>query len=557
MIRQYINEKGLRIIKETNNNSGLQALMECPKCGEKEFWINLDSGAYQCWRKKNCGIQGNFADFKIMLGDDPFMSREKVYSTPQTKPKPINDKVIGWFKNRGISEGTVKHFKIGLAPEGNEMMYPYLKDGKLTDIKYRLFNEKKFRREKNCKSVLWNQDNIKGNRLYILEGEPDCMAFYEYGFEGTSMPSGTNDLGWIEHDWDYLENFKEIYLILDEDTAGRNAVKEIVKRLGEHKCYNVRLPFKDMNECLLKGITKEQITEYIDNAEGFKLDELKHCDSYTEEVIEQNENYNKLDGIITGDIDLTKALKGWREGELTIWTGSNGSGKSTRLSQEIISLLEQQLKIGVGSFEMKPKRYLYWLVKQALGFTEKKIEDYHIEKILNGYAEKLFCIDVRGVIEKDYLFKIIQFGYFKYGIKHWIIDSLMCVELTSNQQMILGEQKKFVNELKDLAERYGLHIHLVAHPRKGKDDEQVIGKSDVSGTGAITDLADNVIIMHRYTEAQKEKRKSDGKDVFDAAMMLKKNREHGIETNIYYYFDTRCKLFKKEPIVYFDNNTDF
>ncbi|HEX8924927.1 MAG TPA: hypothetical protein VF786_04005, partial [Terriglobales bacterium] len=56
----------------------------------------------------------------------------------------------------------------------------------------------------------------------------------------------------------------------------------------------------------------------------------------------------------------------------------------------------------------------------------------------------------------------------------------------------LTEQKKAIQKLCNFAKRTRTHIHLVAHPRKGRDESSAPGKMDVAGAGKITDGADNV-----------------------------------------------------------------
>lgn len=543
-VRTYLLQKGINFT-EKKNGSGIQAVFPCPKCKDKNsFGINLETGAFQCFRQNKCGITGSFFDFQKLLGDEPFIKRGKVYSDPQTKPERINEKVYQWFEKRHIRAVTVDKFDIGLSPKGNGIMFLYRKEGKLTNIKYRSMIEKNFYKEKDCKSVLWNQDNIKGDVLYITEGEPDCMALCEYGYEGVSVPSGVNDLTWIEHDWKFLERFKEIYLIMDNDTAGQSTIENLVNRLGKWRCKNVLLPYKDVNECLIKGLSKEKFDECIGNAADFNISELKHADYFIDEINEYKNNPYKLYGTITSNHKLTEILKGWRREELSVWTGQNGAGKSTLLSQEIIHLLRQGKKCCIGSFEMPPRKYLWWLIKQSLKKTD--ITDYDVNYTLNEFAENLFIIDIMGEIEKDNLFEIIEFGCRKYGIEIFVIDSLMKVKLSTDNNKIYGEQKNFVNRLADFVKEYKCHIHLVAHPRKAKTDDYESGKTDVAGSGDITNIADNVFLVYRYTDDQIENRKRNGKEPYDSFLEVKKNREHGELGKIGYYFNKESKTFETE-----------
>ncbi len=543
-VQEYLERKNLQYTT-TKNQSGKQAKMKCPQCGDKaSFAINLDTGAYQCFRQNKCGIKGSFFEFQKFLGDEPFLKREKIYADPQTKPERINEKVYKWFEKRKISEETVKQFKIGLSPSGKEIMFLYHKTGKLTNVKYRSMDEKNFYKEKDCKSVLWNQDNIKDNKLYITEGECDAMALYEYGIKAVSIPSGVNDLTWIEHDWKFLERFKEIYLLMDNDTSGQSIIENLVNRLGKWRCRNVLLPYKDVNECLMKGVTKEEINESISSAAEFNITELKHCDYYVDEINEYKNNPNKLYGTITSNYKLTELLKGWRREELSVWTGQNGAGKSTYLSQEIIHLLGQNKKCCIGSFEMPPRKYLWWLIKQSA--RRKEITDFDVNVILNEYAENLFIIDITGEIGKENLFEIIEFGCRKYGIEVFVIDSLMKVKLSADNNKIYGEQKNFVNRLADFAKEYKCHIHLVAHPRKAKTDEYESDKTDVAGSGDITNIADNVFLVYRYSKEQIEKRKKANIEPYHSFIEVKKNREHGKLGKVGFYFNEDFKTFETE-----------
>lgn len=543
-VREYLQRKGIQYA-ETKNQSGIQAKMNCPKCGDNNsFGINLETGAFQCFRQNKCGIKGNFFDFQRLLGDEPFIRREKTYSLPATKPGQVNEKVYQWFEKRKITQATVDKFPVGLSPDGQSVMFLYRKEGKLLNIKYRLMSEKKFFSEKDCMHVLWNQDAVKGDTLYITEGEADSMALFEYGKIGTSIPSGVSDLIWIENDWKFLEVFKTIYLLMDNDKAGQSSIENIVNRLGKWRCKSVLLPYKDVNECLTSGLSKEDFQNCIDNAIEFNISELKHCDYFVDEINEYKNNPYKLHGTITSTFKLTELLKGWRAGELSVWTGQNGAGKSTFLSQEVIHLLRQGKKVCMGSFEMPPRKYLFWLIKQAL--KENEITDYDVNSVLNEFADNLFIIDFLGEIEPKTLFEIMEFGARKYGIDFFVIDSLMKIKLTADERKVYWEQKNFVNKLADFVKEFKCHVHLVAHPRKGKSDDYESNKSDIAGSGDITNIADNVLMIYRYSEEQIEQRRKAHKEPYDSYLEVKKNREHGELGKIGFYFNKEFKSFGSE-----------
>ena len=57
-------------------------------------------------------------------------------------------------------------------------------------------------------------------------------------------------------------------------------------------------------------------------------------------------------------------------------------------------------------------------------------------------------------------------------------------------------QAKFTAQLKAFASKYKAHVIMVAHPRKEKAD-QTFTNDTVSGSSAITNLADNVISVEK------------------------------------------------------------
>ena len=124
----------------------------------------------------------------------------------------------------------------------------------------------------------------------------------------------------------------------------------------------------------------------------------------------------------------------------------------------------------------------------------------------------------------------------------------MKVRLSAEQNKLYGEQKNFVNHLADLVKEYKCHIHLVAHPRKAKTDDYESDKTDVAGSGDITNIADNVFLVYRYSEEQIVKRKAAGKESYDSFLEVKKNREHGELGKLGFYFNKEFKTFEVERI---------
>ena len=181
-----------------------------------------------------------------------------------------------------------------------------------------------------------------------------------------------------------------------------------------------------------------------------------------------------------------------RPGELSIWTGINGHGKSLILSQIMLCLARQGEKVCIASLEMKPVATMARMARQALGTLEPgPLETREFHQMLRG---QLWLYDQQGTVRPSRMFGVMRYCREELGIGHLVIDSLMKCGLAEDDY---NGQKDFVDVLSTYAKDSGLHVHLVAHSKKLDDERTAPGKFDVKGSGTITDMADNVFATWR------------------------------------------------------------
>ena len=204
------------------------------------------------------------------------------------------------------------------------------------------------------------------------------------------------------------------------------------------------------------------------------------------------ERFNGVDQV--GDIlpwSKTHKYVALRPGEVSLWGGYNGHGKSQILGQVCAwGLLKSKWLIA--SLEMKPEATMHRMTRQITGNSEP--EHNYVKEFLKWTDEKLWIYDQLDTVHQDKIIGLIHYSAQKYGIQHVVIDSLMKCGIPNDD---LNAQKQFIDRICWAAKTENVHAHIVHHMRKGHTEFDMPGKHDFRGAGEITDLVDNVFIIHR------------------------------------------------------------
>lgn len=189
-----------------------------------------------------------------------------------------------------------------------------------------------------------------------------------------------------------------------------------------------------------------------------------------------------------------------RPGEVTLWFGINGHGKSALTSQVALHLAAiQARRCCLASFEMAPVDTLCRMVCQAAG-TGKPSVSFGTQ-FFTGLCQRLWIYDRVKRIDAKYLFAAIRYCAQTKGVSHFFIDSLMkCVRGADDY----NAQKDFVEDLTLVAKETGTHIHIIHHSKKLEDEKRIPNKFDAKGAGEISDLVDNVLIVWKDKAKERE-----------------------------------------------------
>ncbi|PZM07598.1 toprim domain-containing protein [Rhizobium tubonense] len=430
---------------------------------------------------------------------EPFRDPRPNYSRPE-KPKcgkPAN-KAKAYLNARGIPDGILDVYRVG--EHGDSIIFPFLlPDGTLALAKSRKAEDgaKPVPTAANCEPVLFGWQAIAPNarEIIITEGEIDALSWATYGHNATSVPFGGGKGGkqnWIENDFDRLQRFEKIYISTDMDPVGDEAAEEIASRLGRHRCLRVKLPRKDANKCLTEKITNEEMDACLRDAQGLDPDGLKRPSDFIDRV-------TYLFWPAEGDrIGYTMPMEGLRDkihfrpAELTLWSGASGHGKSQILSDCIPTWIKQGSRVCIASLEMKGEQTLKRMSKQVGGVDRPTVG--YLRRILTWLDEGLLLYERVGKAGVAPLLEVFDYAHAKYGCDQFIIDSLMRLGIAQDDY---NGQEKAVFQIVDWAISKNVHMHLVAHSRKGGKDQGAPDTEDVKGAMEIGANAFNIITVWR------------------------------------------------------------
>jgi twinkle protein len=471
---------------------------------------------------------------------DPYVSQrsERQYSKPAadvTKPLDPKGKAIEWLSSkRKLDPAVVNRFRIEGSQEHRAIVFPcYSPAGVLVNRSYRTLTEpKKVWQDQGCAPCLFGWQGIpdasyQSKTILLCEGQVDCMTWAQWGIPALSVPNGSG-MSWIEYEWENLEAFDTIYLAFDQDPAGAEITEKAVNRLGRHRCLLVSLPTKDANAALQGGATAQDAASWIASAKATEIRGLVLADQLEQRILRDlafkpNDCFTLP--FFKGEDDYSGFYP--RPGDVTIWTGDRGEGKTAFLNFLTMSLLAHSVTVFVASLEMKAERLIR---KMITSYYRRTPTPEDVRTFISECGQSLLTCDQVGCISKSALLEMMKYALQRHGVSHFIIDSLMRISKLEEDYVA---QTDFMNEILGFAKNSGSHVHLVAHTRKFPAGQQGRkGMGDVKGNSSIENNVDNIAIVRRNHDKQSF-------DDYDTEIEIKKQRETGWLGSFYLRFDHR------------------
>lgn len=307
-------------------------------------------------------------------------------------------------------------------------------------------------------------------------------------------------------------------------------------------------------------IKSEDIARY--GSKWLSLSQIKRI--YLDTLEKVRTGFDVLDGYITALF----------MGEVTLLSGSNGSGKSSWVNTLTLNIVQQGWKVALWSGELPAPDLKNWIemaaagpryVKPSMKFPGRFYCPNRIGEKIDKWLEGKFAL-----YNNEYGYQWAQlFNDMKTlrqrGVRFFIIDNLMALDVDLINGDKNRQQKSVVNDIKNFAKQQNCHIILIAHPRKGsaRGKFSLLRKDDIAGTSDLSNMVDNVFIIHRknedflkgYAEYYGKAKADELRDTeFGNFVEICKNRRFGVLDKMCgIYYDTASRRFENSS----DENVEY
>jgi len=362
---------------------------------------------------------------------------------------------------------------------------PFIRNGATTTTQYRRLDEKAFRFEKDSEASLWNADcledeTLSGQPLVIAEGALDGLALIQSGFPRTIAVPGWSDRNFAPDRYrPFLDNEEAIkragtiVVAQHDDDAGAAMLRGVANFFDECDVRYVAWPggANDANDALLAG------------GAGAVANAIRGA--------------RPLDppgGLITGFTDLPPRprRKIWRIGdasldrlmafrsrEVSLLTGTPSAGKTTFITFAAHRLVQAHgIRIGLGLFETDPtevERHL--LLLSGVGPRASEAARRDALAALDRHYRLFHRIDEGEEMHgMAWLKRMIYKLAARDGCNLIVVDPWNEIEHQLEPGETMATYANFaLMRLRQWADRYDIHIVLLAHPKKMEPGRKPLG----------------------------------------------------------------------------------
>ena len=380
--------------------------------------------------------------------------------------------VMKWLQEvRKLDGALLSAMRVQARDNGTMAAFPYLRDGKPYAAKFRTI-DKRFSSTKGVSRGFYNADALtrdKDQPIVITEGEIDCLTVLQSGFlRAVSLPDGWTEQGnkteVLTEAEEALRQSPFVIVAGDNDKAGESLPRAVANILAGHDVRYAEWPegCKDANDVLM----------------AFGEGEVSRCLNAAKRV-------DPPGGTISGFSDLPpmsaqRVLRIGRDpfdkvialevGELSIWTGLPGFGKSTLLTWVADEVSRNEgVRVGMIGFETHPFRIRDQLSRMHTHKPFRALSDGQKEALLADLDRRWRMVHVPHDTENHlfWLEGMVKALALRDQCKIIIIDPWNELEHLPQPGESMTHYINFaLRFIRSLAAKLECHIAIVAHPAK-------------------------------------------------------------------------------------------
>lgn len=477
MYKDFWNEQ--LVIRKTSNG---HVVTNCPICGEDggHFYANIETGLWDC---KKCQVSGNawsfLRDYKQMGNNEilQYLYKYGIKLNEQTaqhknlslkvfdkmavenySSQLTEEKLIDFSNERGLSVEILKKHKLGFNDYG-EFTLPIEDDkGRIRNILRKKLGESTIS-SKNGEAILFGLEDLllQDKKIFIVEGPWSAMALKERGYKAV----GTCGAGILKEEQVALFKDKEVFIIPDNDEAGKKGASAIVQKLKDVAKYvcviNLPVPEKkDIRDFFKDGGTVEQFENLINETKLARLSQYPLClIDFLKKDIPPVEYYV---------MDIIQ-----KKGKVMISAAPN-VGKSIFVQNMALDISSSKAQF-MDKFAVSPARVLYLDLEMGESALKDRFQKMaKSESLENFYVKYIPSLDLLNDESK----KLIESWISELKIEVLILDPLgNAWSGDESKQELVGKLTSYLNTL---LERYGISILVVHHWRKATKDNKTGGQ---------------------------------------------------------------------------------
>jgi len=253
----------------------------------------------------------------------------------------------------------------------------------------------------------------------------------------------------------FLDSFETVYLWLDNDPEGSQDARRFAQKIDEKRCRVVSSEFPSAYQCVRSKISVEEV---LKSSRVCYHEFLTTFDKLRDNVYLEFLQSDALLGVKWQRFEgLNTTLGGFRRGELTVFSGRTGSGKTTFLSEYSLDLCTQGVNTLWCSFEVKNTRLLKMMLKQfSLINLDEQLDQF--DQVADRFSRlPLYLTDFHGAQRVERVQEAMSHAVYVHDISHVIVD---------NMQFMLGTRASHGSGTGQ--DRFGVQDHVVEMFRYGR-----------------------------------------------------------------------------------------